>query len=70
MCGDCSNYNVICKNIGKCKFANKRSVSLYTIKIRNMLKRKMGKKVVQVVLKTEVDCPLKTPKEVVNQNVI
>lgn len=67
MCGDCANFNTICKSIGKCKYANKRSVSLYTVKIRNLMKSRMGKKAIYVILSTEPDCPLKTDKNVIEK---
>ena len=63
MCGNCANWNKLCKSIGECVYANKRSVSLYTVKIRNSLENRLGKKVVFIVLSTEEDCPLKTGKE-------
>ena len=68
MCGDCANFNIFCKSIGICVFANRRSVSLYTIKIRNLLEKRVGKKASYLILNTESSCPFKTTKDSIEKN--
>lgn len=57
-CKDCLRFKRVKKPIGRCKFANKRSVSLLTIKWRtelaNVMKEK--KQVSKLILESEESC--------------
>jgi hypothetical protein len=58
-CRNCSNFNK-CKNnkdVGRCKFANKRSVSILTLKVRNTLEKILGKEAQYIILAEEQICP-------------
>lgn len=69
MCGGCANFKKMFKSIGECPFANKRSVSLYTVKIRNIMEKELGKKAIHIILSTESDCPLKIGKDTVEESI-